>query len=576
MTLIKRATKLTLDGVGTHTIRPSDYVTQGGEGVIYRAGTKMLKLAHNQTEFIAADMPGKVQLLRSALSHPSIVVPTGLVRTARGLPIGIHVPFVNGEPFPRLFTTSWQKQNRFGIPEITTLASTMRDVVTHAHSAGALMVDANELNWLADVSDPRRSVPYIIDVDSWQIGAYPATVVMPSIRDWHAPISQASDWFAWGVVTFLLYTGIHPYRGSITGYKPGDLERRMQDNVSVFRPEVKLNRAVRELTAIPGPLLDWYRATFEAGERTLPPSPHATGSPQTTVGRTLHAITTQTGGLVYEELLRIPGADIVSVWPCGVVRTSDNRLIDLATKRTVTHVTGSRIAVVAQASGHLIAELIGDTWQIRFVSNHGAEHRLSLALTVNDMVRSGDRLFTLTDHELVELTLHEFARPLLTTGTRWSIPIHATRWLSGFGVSDVLGAMHLVVPESHGEVAIVRAAELDGLRIIAGTSSGRIAVVLAVDRSGHYRVFTFAGTQSWRRYDVHTRDAHGPDLNVAVLPKGVTAEIRDDGELIVAVPSQGTVRVVNDKNLHSTMRLTAVGNRVVYHYDGALWTLRMT
>lgn len=576
MSLIKGPTKLELEGVGTLTVRPSDYVTQGGEGAIYRKGNRILKLALDRKKFRLSDAPAKVKLLRNALSHPSIVAPQGLVLDSTQTPIGFHLPYVEGEPYPRVFTTAWQKQQRFGTPEATTLATTMHDVVGHTHHAGALMVDANELNWLADVRDIRRPVPYIIDVDSWQIDRYTANMVMPSIRDWHGAIGETSDWFAWGVVTFLLYTGIHPYKGKLDGYKPGELDRRMKENASVFRPDVKLNHAVRDFAAIPGPLLDWYRATFEDGERTLPPSPQATGVANTTIGRVLRAVATQTGGLRYEEILRVPGADIISVWPCGVVRTSNNELIEISSTRSLTHVSGTRVAVVKRHGGYLIAEVVGGACTFRFVTSRRSEHALSLSLPINGVVRNGDRLFAVTDTELVELTLQAFTRPVLTTGSRWQILGKSTTWLTGIGVSDVLGAMHLVVPYAEDEVAMVRAKELDGLKIIDGIGNGRIATIMTIDATGQYRVFTFAGEKHWRSYGVTVRETDGPELNQAILPKGVTAEISEDGELTVSVPSQGVVKQVTDKDLFTTMQLGNMGDTVVYRHDGALWSLRMT
>lgn len=575
MTLIKRPTKVELEGVGALTVRPSDYMTQGGEGAIYRKNGRILKLALDPTELRRSGKPEKIKLLRSRLSHPSIIVPCGMVLDGHDEPIGYHLPFVEGEPYPRLFTNDWRNTNHFGDSETTKLASTMHEVVSHAHQAHVLMVDANELNWLANVRNIDRPIPYVIDVDSWQIDHFAATVVMPSIRDWQSPITEASDWFAWGVVTFLLYTGIHPYKGKLDGYKPGELERRMRENASVFRPEVRLNRAVRDFKVIPGPLLDWYRSTFEDGERTKPPSPLQTGIAHTAPGRVLRVVQTTTGGLAYEELLRIPGEDVISLWPCGVVRTNTDHLVEVGSKRTLTHLSGTRAAVVKRDGGYLIAEEIGTAWQFRFVTLAGTEHALTCNLPIEQVVRSGERLFAITETELVEIVLQAFSKPILATGARWQVLGKSTRWFQGIGVSDVLGAIHLVLPFENDGVVMMRARELDGLRTVNAKALGRIASVIAVDSSGQYRAFEFAGSSDWRSYSVVVRDVDGPELNLAILPKGVTAEIREDSELIVCVPTQGTVKVVNDKDLYTTMQLGNIGDRVVYRNQGALWSLKM-
>jgi len=575
MSLIQEPTKLELEGMGALTVRPSDYVTQGGEGAIYRKGDHILKLALQPKQLAHSGMPEKVRLLQRRLSHPSIIVPEGMVRNKRGDIVGMHLPYITGEPYPRLFASGWRNNHQFGDTEVTKLASTMHEVVSHAHQANVLLVDANELNWLADVRNIRQPVPLVIDVDSWQIDRFKATVVMPSIRDWHSPISSESDWFAWGVVTFLLYTGIHPYKGKLAGYKPGELERRMQDNASVFLPEVGLNKAVRDFGSIPGPLLDWYKSTFQDGVRTPPPSPQQTGRPQTTVGRVLRAVVTSTGGLVYEELLRIAGENIISVWPCGVVRTDQGNLVEVTSKKRIGTVSGVRVAVVKTTNGWLVAEEISGTWQFRCIARSGSETNLSLQLPVENVLRSDNRLFVTTQTELVELQLQSFSKPVLTTASRWQVLGNSTSWFAGVGVSDVLGAMHVVVPYGQDNVAILRVKELDGRRIVGAKAGGRIATITTIDGSGQYQVLTLSADKDWRQAAVSTIDVDGPDQNHAVLPKGVIAQITEDGELTIEVPSSGAGKVVKDKDLLSTMRLYSIADQVVYLHEGALWSLRM-
>jgi hypothetical protein len=575
MSLIKTQTKLELEGVGTLTVRASDYLTQGGEGAIYRKDKHIIKLALDQKKLVHSGLPEKVQLLRGRLSHPSIVIPSGMVTDTKSKVVGYHMPYVQGEPYPRLFTNDWRNQHGFTEDSVSSLTSAMHDVVSHAHQAKALLVDANELNWLANIQNVRQPTPHIIDVDSWQIDQFKASVIMPSIRDRHGPICESSDWFAWGVVSFLLYTGIHPYKGKLDGYKPGEMERRMKDNASVFTPGVRLNKAVRDFGVIPGPLLDWYQATFTLGERSIPPSPLATGKATTSLGRVMRTVATTTGGLVYEELLRVAGEKIISVWPCGVVRTDHGNLIEVVSKKVIGTVTGQRVAIVSQTNGWLVAEEVQGQWQFCFLKQNGARTNLSLTLPVTQVIRSEERLFVSTETELVELKLQAFSKPVLTTGQRWQVPGRSTQWFAGIGISDVLGAMHLIVPTGEDAVSIIRTAELDGKRVINSHASGRTASVLTIGNSGQYEVYEYAASKNWQSYTVTTRDADSPELNQTVLPKGVTADIREDGELIITVPTQGTQKVVKDKDLLTTMRLSHIGNQVVYRYEDALWSLRM-
>jgi len=171
---------------------------------------------------------GKIKLL-SKLQHKFIVAPTGIVQSKNGKPIGFCMPFSSGEPLPRVFTNDFRVRTGFDDKDASVLVHRMREVVQFAHSNRALLIDANEMNWLAVLAGNKGPEPRVIDVDSWAIGQWSAKVIMPSIRDWHAKqFDQNTDWFAWGIVTFQIYTGIHPYKGKLVGFKPSEMEKRMK------------------------------------------------------------------------------------------------------------------------------------------------------------------------------------------------------------------------------------------------------------------------------------------------------------------------------------------------------------
>jgi hypothetical protein len=570
--------KVVLEGRGPLTLRDSDYVTAGGEGSIYRANSTVVKIYADPQKMARDGMAEKVKLLKN-LNHPSIVAPQGLVLDEKGAPLGFYMPWVEGEPLSRVFVTDFRSRTNFGDKQALILVDGMRDSVRHAHSQQAVMVDANELNWLVGLQNPAKPQPYVIDVDSWAVGKWPAKVIMPSIRDWHAShFDEKTDWFAWGVVTFQVFTGIHPYKGGLDGYKPGALEQRMKANASVFAQGVRLPQAVRDFATIPGPLLDWYQATFQQGVRTVPPSPFdATKLAQ--AAKVMRTVITATGALKYQKLFGRTNDPVVRIWPSGVALLASGMVVDLATGQNLHAITSADAEVVRLGNGWLFAD-----WQ----SNNGPKQlvftyvegqtatSLNLTMQVRRLFRAGDRLFAVTDRELVELQLRVLGKPLLTLGQRWSVMPNAMQWFEGVAVADMLGASFLYLPVGNNGMVQVRVPELDVLKPLVAKAGNRFVSIIGVDRQGDYQKLELTFSADYQTYKAWQGGTDTPNLNATLLPKGVMAAVLDDGELTIFVPTSGTLNKIKDRGITTAMMLTHWGDKVVYLQDGNVWQVSMS
>ena len=237
---------------------PNDHLATGGEGSVYARQDRAYKLYLDPAKAQRARLEEKVQRLQR-FSHPGIAAPQGVLRNKNGDFLGLSLPRVNGEALCKLFTNTWRDAHQFGEAETIAVARGMRAVVDYAHAHQAVLVDSNELNWMVDGKNP-----VAIDVDSWQLPGYPATAIMASIRDPRSPSSfnDGTDWFAWAVVTFQLWTGVHPFKGTHPDFARGALVERMSAGVSVFDPRVRLPGAVRPVSDIPDALRAWYRDVF--------------------------------------------------------------------------------------------------------------------------------------------------------------------------------------------------------------------------------------------------------------------------------------------------------------------------
>jgi hypothetical protein len=441
--------KVELEGRGPLTLRQSDYKATGGEGSVYQVGGTSIKIYTDPQKMQRDGMVEKVKLLKP-LGSPFVMAPQGVVKDLQGRPIGLFMPFAEGEPMPRIFTNAFRGREKFGDQEAVQLSARMHDTFKFAHGHRAIMVDPNEMNWIVDLTGTTGPEPRAIDVDSWAVGRFGAKVVMPSIRDVHSKeFTELTDWFSWGVVTFQIFTGIHPYRGTLDGYKPGEMVRRMQDNASVFHKGVGLNLAVRDFSKIPGPLLGWYQATFEKGERAIPPSPLEKGAlAATSATRALRMVTTSSGGLVFEKLFEKVGDPVARVYPCGVVLLASGSLLDLATKRRIGTLSSRSGEVVKIQDSWLLADVVQNKLVYTFVDERTlSAENLPSALNGHRFVRFENRLFLATDSELVELTVIRAARPILALGQRTSIlSPKATKWFDGVGIEEALGATFLILP----------------------------------------------------------------------------------------------------------------------------------
>lgn len=399
---------------------------------------------------------------------------------------------------------------------------------------------------------------------------------MPSIRDWHTKlVSVESDWFAWGIVTFQLFTGTHPYKGTLAGYKPTEFLERMKVNKSVFTNGVSLNRAVRDFSCIPGPLLSWYEAAFQNGERSIPPSPLQTGTHVAQAARVLRVVGTSTGSLVFEKLHAMTGNPILRVWPCGVVQCTDGSLIELGMKKIIGMSKARTLEVVKAGEGWLVGAVEKGALEFKYIEiASGKTTELSFGLKAEGLFRSSKRLFAVSERGITELALTMFGKPFLSPGNTWGALPNSTKWFDGVGVQDALGAAFVIVPFGEKACAITKVPELDGVTVVEAKAGPRYVVLTTVDRQGAYERLELTFEKDYTKYVVARNQVDTPDLNVAILPKGVAASISVDGELSIIVPTANKVLKVADKMISTDMFLAHWGDKVLYIQGGQLWSVR--
>jgi len=238
----------------------------GGQATVYLQGSTAYKIYSDPAGMVP---PAKIRQL-GMLADPRIVRPKEILLNQSSEPVGYSMDavtesYVLCQLFPRAF------RDRQGITpaRVNDLVKQLAELTRHFHDRGFLVVDLNEMNYLLSKS---LDTIYQIDVDSIQTPVFPASALMESVRDRHAQPNEfntGTDWFAFAVVSFQMFVGIHPYKGIHPAIK--SLDDRMTQNVSVLNPEVGVPAAVLPFAVIPDTYRQWYQAVLEEGCRIPPP-----------------------------------------------------------------------------------------------------------------------------------------------------------------------------------------------------------------------------------------------------------------------------------------------------------------
>lgn len=548
-------------------LKPSDYITSGGEGSIYRQRDVIYKIyAPGRTGLNA--MAQKFLLL-SAIKHKGISAPQDVVHDLKGNLVGFTMPYVTGEVLVRFFNNDFRNQHKFGLQETIKVAQGMKEIVAAAHAHKALIVDGNEMNYLVNGDEP-----CIIDVDSWEIDKFKATAIMPSIRDYQSSgFGTLTDWYSWGIVSFQLFTGIHPFKGKHPKYKPTDMVDRMKKNVSVFNSHVLLPSAARDLKEIPTNLKDWYEAEFEKGVRTLPPDNFVAAVQPKVIQKTVYK---STGKIVFTKIKEFQ-ENILQYFPNGMVITGEraysktsrlgielHRMFPMLVNNNYHCISTDFGQVLAKDGCDSVALINGDSFEM-------------LPLLERSTFFSGaGRLFRIVDAGIMEVNAVRLGTKVsVFPGAIWRLNPQSTYFGKGAAVYDALGTPFLVMPMGVAGCLVNRQDELKDKVIIDVKGIDKFVTCLVKDRSGqNFKVELFYKNQYSAQPWVGSTDETG--LNFAVNHRGTVATVVDDGELVLFSPTTGQSSKVTDKHIKADMALCTVDDNIGFTKDNEIWSISTT
>jgi hypothetical protein len=571
-----------------------DFVAQGGEGSVYARGKVAYKVYEDAKRMIPV---GKIQEL-SALTESNIIKPEDVILDAKGDPIGYTMRYVTDTyALCQLFTRAFKDRN--GItPEICLdLIQKMQETIKHIHSKGILVVDVNEMNFLAS-NDFTEA--YFIDVDSYQTPKFPATAI------------------SFAIISFQLFIGIHPYKGKHPLLK--GLDARMTDNVSVLNPDVRMPKSCLPFSVIPQAYLDWYKAVLERGMRTQPPVDAIAaievmvemepvfGGAQIVVEeleeyegniiRYLKRFGTEvvlTDKAIYvngyANMIDEPPEDTIDVTDAAeIMKDSDDEdereLGELLQKMSdsaedlpeltpyIMGFTNKNNPVLAYVGKNIegYGKIVLNNYRqilkpeyIDFVTE---------ALQATDY---GGRIYVRNGPNVVEVMLKEGNVTLASPAIVANIAEKSSTMFEGCLFQNLLGSYFVSIFPESGKHYQIKMDELDGYRLVEAKYDGGVLMVVGI-KDGRYDRFVFRLSSMYTKYDVRRiEDIDHTGLNFVVLDSGICVCINEEDQVEVFLSKRESelLRIIEDSGIDGSMKLFKDGIRVLASKGNKLYSLKM-
>lgn len=576
--------KVIVKGQGPVTLTQQHFVATGGQGSVYARNNIAYKIYADPKHAIP---DAKFQAL-SVLTDPSIIKPQNMLQNEKDVPIGYTMRAVpDSYTFCQFFTKAFRDRNNVTQDQVVTLAEKLQEHVDHVHKAGILVVDLNELNLLVPKT---LDDVVLIDVDSYQTPGYPATVIMPSVRDYSvkaADFSTLSDWYSYAVLAFQLFVGAHPYKGThqptMAIEKDKRLEHRMRHNISAFDPEVSLPKVCYPFDVIPQAFRDWLKAVLQDGKRLHPPS--LTGVQAAVITTQMTPFRVASGSLVISEFRDLEGRTLVQYVE------SSGQILTLSTKGS----KDMRIDLngrVLYSGPHLPGEtLIGFTPKMNApiaLNLHNGKltfldltrkHREDLGIEALNIAKSGERFYVRNSGQVLEVEFAELQDKTIVTASHAVANTMelASKLYEGAVIQNMIGSIFVSLFPRSKEGHQVRIPELDTYRIQDAKFDGGVLMVVG-SKDGVYDRLIFRFSEDYQTYDLRTVSDIAPSgLNFVTLANGVCVSMTEEEKIEAFSSKKGSagLKVVEDPALGNDMRFLKVGGKVGFERAGKVYQMSL-
>lgn len=559
-----------VQGKGQITLTDRNFIAEGGEGKVYGKGSTIYKIYSDINKMIPE---GKIREL-SVLTKDNILNPQNIILDNKSRPVGFTMNRVNNStPVCKLFNTDYR--NRNGItPEMTLeLIENIQETLNFIHTNNIICADLNELNYLVKENDYIN--PYFIDVDSYKTPSFPATAIMPNIRDYSTDeFNSLTDWYSFAIIAFQLFVGIHPFKGKHPNFKKNTLMKRMKQNVSVFNKDTRIPASTRDFSHIPSQYMKWFHQVFEKGDRLPPPS--IAGLLNVTQVHTEIINSTNNFIIKFLKDYKNPVTSYFNYGGLEAVTTTSQAFIDSLSYNVET--INSKIFFGEKYLSSIIATIKDGKLSLTDMKTNDIIP--NVFINAKKLLTVNNTLFVWQDEKLVEISIKEMGNDIFpVTGNVYSVMPNSTQVFDGFLYNIMLEKPYLLVPrKTSGKITFsqVPVKELEKYKIIDGKAEGNVCVIIGYKDGGYDRL-TFVFDETRENYNFRkTEDVSGKAVNFTVLGNGVTINITDDGTLeIFADKHMDKIKIINDPIISIDMKLCNDGSQVLFYRGKELYSLKM-
>jgi hypothetical protein len=502
------------------TLTDKHYKARGGEGTVFVHNKIAYKIYHDKKKMIPVDKINELQVL----DRDNILGPRHIVYDTRNSPIGFTMLFKDNIEFLcKLFVKSFKTNNCISNQDLIDLITEKQKTLEFIHKKQILVVDYNEMNFLVDKNGFK--IPYFIDVDSYQTPHFHATALMESVRDRISKnkFNEGTDWFSFAIVTFQLYTGIHPYKGIHPKYSMDEWSKRMDDGISVFDSKVEIPPFIPKFsTVIPKRHLDWYISVFTKSHRSaMPFADEPPIADQIIV--TTQVITSK--GKFKITLLSTYDSHIKKVYYIQSKRyvLTFNSIYEKEKEVFKFQQPVKKISVE-------LCDVLYESPLIAYVSKNNVHFMTFDKIEVGKieaeaMMEYNNLIYTISNGLLMENSFEKFGKIIHKANEICNVFNNYTMYQSVV-IQDIFGKYHFAIPYKPEHCVNIHIKELDEYRIINAKYKYRFCIVFA-EKKGSYDKFIIHFNEEHTSYTV--RIEKDVDLD------SISFVVRDNDNLCVSI-----------------------------------------